>query len=245
MSTCIRKRLRRLTAIAASCCVVSALMAVLPPLAAADASSVLLWGDLTTIYRIDERWRYDGDLGVRGDLSARKWTSAYIRPSVRNQVTPWFRVHAGLGFAYAWIPDVDDLLEIRPWLGFNAAWPRVEGFVFSHYVRIEQRNIRAASTGEWLSDLRGRYRLQTTSPDYRFLHRTFFLASLEFFLDIEGAFADLITKQSRVVLGAGDRVSDRWRLEVHYIRQNSQVARTATFDVREHIIRLRLFTSFN
>jgi hypothetical protein len=222
--------------------VLAAAFATAPP---ARASDVQLWTDLTTLYRFDGRWRYDGDLGLRGDLSNDTWTVAYIRPSVRYQVRPWLRLHGGFGLFYAWLAPRSDLFELRPWLGVNVTWPRLGDFTISHYVRLEQRNVGAVGGGEWANDLRGRYRLQVTSPETRFLHRTYFLASAEYFTDVEGAFADVIAIQNRFLLGAGDRLSDRWRVELHYIRQNSQLARTATFDVQEHVVRLRFFVDLN
>ena len=96
------------------------------------------WTDLATIYRFSDRFRYDGDYGLRGVITDRNWTLLYLRPSVRYRAKPWLTLHGGVALFYNFITG-EDLPELRPWVGTRFVGPRPGGFVISNYFRLELR----------------------------------------------------------------------------------------------------------
>ena len=81
------------------------------------------WSDIATIYKLSDRWRYDGDQGIRGVLSDSDFTLLYFRPSVRYRGKPWFTIHGGIRFFQTFVDDEEDTFEIGPWQGI-AVRPR-------------------------------------------------------------------------------------------------------------------------
>jgi hypothetical protein len=94
------------------------------------------WTDLATIYKFDDRFRYDGDYGIRGLLTDENWTLIYLRPSVRYKDRPWLSLHGGAALFYNFFQNTD-LPELRPWIGARLVGPRPAGWVVSNYFRLE------------------------------------------------------------------------------------------------------------
>jgi len=85
------------------------------------------WSDITTIYSFADRWRYDGDQGIRwGEQNDSDWMLLYVRPSVRYRVKPWFTVHGGIRFFQTFIDDEEDTFGIAPGRAFDSSGRRLE-----------------------------------------------------------------------------------------------------------------------
>ena len=203
------------------------------------------WSDFTTIYEISERWRYTGDQGIRGVLSGSDFTLLFVRPSVRYRVKPWFTAHGGIRFFYTNNEDDPDSFEIGPWQGLRFLWPKIGKYTVSHYLRLEQRMIwRNTGQDDFDFTLRSRYQLGATSPTYDILFKNgiFLSASIEAFANIEDS---VFVNRIRYDVGAGTRVSKAWRIQLHYLLHQDKDSPGDTFSIDEHILRLRLFYSFN
>ena len=198
------------------------LMGVLLTTAARPAASQVpqftefhTWTDIATIYNFSDRFRYDGDYGVRGLLTDRNWTLVYLRPSVRYRFQPWLRLHGGAALFYNFFGDTEDLPELRPWLGVRLLGPRPGGFVISNYFRLELRAFYLKGSSEWDTALRGRWQLQVTSPRFSIgsAEEFYTLTSIEPFIDfastVEGAFGSRVRYNigigKEVAQGAADR----------------------------------------
>lgn len=163
------------------------------------------WSDVTTIYNFSARFRYDGDYGIRGLLTDRNWTQIYFRPSVRYRVRPWLSLHGGAALFYSFFNDVEDLPELRPWVGLRMPWPRIGGFVFSHYFRLELREFFLTGDDEWETVLRGRYQLQVRSPDFDIgaAKRLYVQTSVEVFEDLNSSITNTFGDRFRYNIGIG------------------------------------------
>ena len=75
------------------------------------------WTDLATIYELSERFRYDGDYGIRAVVSTPDFSQIFLRPSVRYAAADWLRLHGGLGWFHTFFPNDSDVDELRPWAG--------------------------------------------------------------------------------------------------------------------------------
>ena len=209
------------------------------------------WFDITTIHRFADNWRYDGDLGSRGILSQSDFTLFYVRPSVRYRVKPWFTVHGGIRFFKVFDIVGEDTFEIGPWQGLRFTWPQLGKWAVSHYFRLEEQMIWQ-TTGErdFSFNLRARYQLGFRSPNYDILFKNglYFVTSGELFWNLKETFTNNFVNRVRVVLGAGTKVTDSLRVELHYTLQDGKGVEDNIFenpfDSEEHILRLRLFYTF-
>ena len=206
-----------------------------------DCADFQTWSDIATIYRFAEGWRYDGDQGIRGVISDSDFTLIYFRPSIRYRAKPWFTVHGGIRFFQTFFDDEEDTFEIGPWQGLRLVGPKLGGFPISHYFRLEQRMTwETEGDRDFDFTLRARYQLGARSPNYNILFKNgiYFLGSIEPFLDVE---RPMFVNRIRYDVGIGTRLSDAWRVQLHYHLQQGRSSASDAFTAQEHILRLRLF----
>lgn len=218
-----------------------------PTLVQCDETTFETWIDITTTYEFADRWRYDGDQGIRGVLSGSDFTLLYVRPSVRYRINPWFTVHGGIRFFQTFFEDDADTFEVGPWQGLRFVWPRFKGYAVSHYLRLEERMIWSrGQESDFDFTLRSRYQLGVRTPDFNILFKNgvYMTASIELFWNLEDGFFDNFVNRLRYEVGAGTKVSDAWRAELHYTFQNGRAIDQTSFATDEHILRVRLFYQF-
>ena len=121
------------------------------------------WTDIATIYSFSEKFRYDGDYGIRHLISSRNFSQIYLRPSVRYRFGRVFMVHGGFAWFQSFLTDNPDVTELRPWMGFRFLWPRFSGWVVSNYLRFEYRISKTEAESQWNTQLRGRFQIETLS----------------------------------------------------------------------------------
>lgn len=206
------------------------------------------WTDIATIYNFDNHFRYDGDYGLRGLLTDSNWTLLYLRPSVRYSKWSWTTLHGGAALFYNFFGDGADLPELRPWLGTRFVWPRLGGFAFSHYFRLELRAFYIKEDSKWDAVLRGRYQLAVKSPDFAIGNAAGFygLASAEIFDDLTATVNETFGDRYRFNIGIGKKVTPALRAELNYLFHTFRVSdERGDFDFDDNVVRLRLFYSFN
>ena len=218
------------------------------PIAAqySESSYFETWTDIATIYNFSDRFRYDGDYGVRAALSTADFTQIYLRPAVRYEVVPWLRLHGGIAWFHTFFRDVEDADELRPWLGIRFVGPRPGGWLVQNYFRFELRAFEFGGGSE--TAWRGRWQLQVRSPDFRIAsaERFYALAFVEAFHTFDAEVQGFAAERLRLNLGAGKTLSRGWRVELNGMYQKGRVEEGASgFDLDEGIVRLRLFYSFN
>ena len=216
-----------------------------------ESADFYTWSDIATIYNFSDSWRYDGDQGIRGVLSQSDFTLLYFRPSVRYRARSWFTVHGGIRFFKNFIDDGDDTFEIGPWQGLRFGWPKIGDYAVSHYFRLEERMIwQTEGERDFDFTLRGRYQLGLRSPNYDILLKNgiYLMGSVELFWNLDKSFTDNFVNRIRYDLGVGTKISDAWRIQLHYVLQDGKEIEEVfqdLFDSEEHILRLRLFYTFN
>jgi len=206
-----------------------------------ESSDFQTWSDIATIYNFADHWRYDGDQGIRGALSDSDFTLLYFRPSVRYRVKSWFTVHGGIRFFQTFLDDAEDTFEIGPWQGLRFVWPNIGRYAISHYLRLEERMIwQTQGEDDFDFTLRSRYQLGVRSPNYDILVKNgiYFLGSIEPFWNVE---RPMFINRIRYDVGVGTKVTDAWRVQLHYHLQQGRRSANAAFTADEHILRLRLF----
>jgi len=201
------------------------------------------WTDLATIYNISDRFRYDGDYGIRGLITDRNWTQWYLRPSVRYRPRTWLTLHGGVGLFYTVLP-ADDLPELRPWVGVRVTGPALKGFAVRNYLRLELRAFYLKGMQEWDVGTRGRWQLQVTSPFFDMLSANEFYAvtSVEPFFDLSSNTVEGFGDRFRFTLGLGKVVSDALRVELNYLFHKVRIPdQGGSLDTNDHVVRLRFF----
>jgi len=125
-----------------------------------DDVSEQIWLDYNPIWALASSLELYGDVGVRTELRERGWGRVIVRPSIRGPVGS-FRWSGGIGGLFTGNELAANRLEIRPFQGIAATWPRHRIFHLEHYARLEERF--EWETDTWSSDisLRFRYRFQT------------------------------------------------------------------------------------
>ncbi len=207
------------------------------------------WTDIATIYNFSDRFRYDGDYGVRGFITDRNWTLIYLRPSVRYRFRPWLRLHGGAALFYNFFDDIEDLPELRPWVGVRFVGPRPGGFVISNYFRLELRAFYLKDQAQWDATLRGRWQVQVTSPRFSIgsAEQFYALISVEPFFDLESTTIDgTFGSRFRYNMGIGKEVARGLRIDLNYLFHKIRVLEEGgDLDADDHVVRLRFFYSLN
>jgi len=246
-----RDKLRRLGASAYVALFLGIIATTAPTPAASQEprfSEFHTWSDIATIYNFSDRFRYDGDYGLRGLLQDDYWTLLYLRPSVRYRNPSWLSLHGGAALFYNFLSGEADLPELRPWVGARFVWPRLNGFDFSHYFRLELRAFYIDEEAQWDAYFRGRYQLAVTSPDFTIgtADAFYILLSAEAFEDLASSDITTIGDRFRFNLGIGKKVTGALRMELNYVFHTLRLSDArGDFDFDDHVVRLRLFYSFN
>jgi hypothetical protein len=153
-------------------------------------------------------------------------------------------MHGGAALFYDVFRDTEDLPELRPWTGARFTWPRLGGFVFSHYFRLELRAFYLKETAEWDPIWRSRYQLQVVTPRFSVFGGSgiYSLASIELFDDIDSSDDEYLGDRLRFNLGIGKPVHKNLRVDLNYVFHKVRVAEAdEAFDFDDHVIRLRFF----
>jgi hypothetical protein len=210
-----------------------------------DFNEFHTWADLATIKNFSDRFRYDGDYGVRGFITDRDWTLVYLRPSVRYRAKPWLTLHGGAALFYNFF-EGEDLPELRPFVGTRFLTKLPAGWTLTNYLRLEYRAFYFKSENDWATNFRGRWQIQTISPRFKIGSAKGFygLASVEPFFDFgsenQGTFGD----RYRINFGMGKKISGHLRAELNYLFHQIRVQEQGgSLDIDDHVVRLRLFYS--
>ena len=210
-----------------------------------DGAEFDSWTDFATIYKFGDKWRYDGDYGVRSVLTSRGFWQYYLRPSARYRAKRWLMLHGGVAYFRTNFDDGDPTNEIRPWVGLRLVGPRPGRYVFSHYFRGEWRSFYRGDD-ERESIGRARYQLQLTSPRFKIgsAENFYWLTFVEFFHNFGSSLEGFEVAQFRFDVGAGKQLSRGLRLELNYLLQKVAVEDLG-LEPNDHILRVRLNYSFN
>ncbi len=198
-----------------------------------------LWLDYNPRWTARSNREIYGDLGFRTLLGDNQWVRFVARPGVRGPVGP-FRLAGGIGTFYRLNKTGADILEIRPFQGITAIWPKLPRLRLQHYVRLEERF--EWETADWTSitSLRARYRIQADysfsgfapGSDWRVLFH------IEGFFTLAGN-AGQLDEQLRIGAGVGRNVGSVLRLRADFTWQKVGVDFFAPND--HFFLRFRVF----
>jgi hypothetical protein len=198
-----------------------------------------LWLDYNPRWTDRSHREIFGDIGVRTAFGDNEWVRFVVRPGIRGPVGP-FRLAGGIGTFYRLNREGADRLELRPFQGIAATWPKGRRLRLQHYLRLEERFVW--ETADWTLDfsLRARYRLQVdhsfsgfaSGSDWRLVFH------MELFVTLAGN-EGLLDEQFRVGVGVGRNVGSVLRVRADFTWEK------VAFDFGSHadqlFIRLRVY----
>ncbi len=216
-----------------------------------DDTSNQFWFAYQYERRLGEHSRFSGSLGLEELLSSGlllgDWSRYYLTGAASYDLTRYLRLGGGLGLYQTFQPEADNNFEVRLWQQATVYWPDVHGpwrrFVLMHRLKLEER---FSNTTDWGLALRFRYRLSTSIPlnTHDLETRSFFLPlSVELFADVGEEVPEFFAATNRLSAGIGYVMSERWTLDLRYVRQSSRDTLTDTFNTTDHIIYFSARTS--
>ncbi len=217
-----------------------AVWAFATPVHAQDDVSTQIWVDYNPRWSWPSGLQLYGDLGVRTELDRNGWGRVVVRPGLRGPIGRGFELTGGIGGFYTANQLAADRLEIRPFQGVRATWPR-KLLPLGHYARLEER--LEFETADWTLDasLRFRYRLQTQlrwegprpGSHWRLI------GHVEGFLTLTGE-AGQFDERVRVGLGVERGFGPAWRVrgDVTWQRVGTLISEAPTDEI---YVRVRVF----
>lgn len=228
-------------------CLLFALLLCTTPAAASTTELESGWAAWFNTTKFSERWGLMSDVQVRSSDHWEDVQHVLLRPGLsyfidgRNNLT----------FGYAWIGTLNapagDLVEHRVWQQYIHMQP-VGSVALMHRLRLEQRFVEQANSGDRRFSQRLRYFLRTVLPlqshaSGGFERGWFAALQNELFFNVQhrDAVNGAAFDQNRAYLAAGYRLSKRVDLELGYL---NQYVNGRSSDTLNHVVQLALYTRF-
>lgn len=205
-----------------------------------------LWLNYSMSAPLNEKWTVGGDAGVRGLVSNSEWNQVLIRPSVTYTLSKRSKLAGAIGlFSTFNKADSLDVTELRLHQQFKFNGPDFRWFLTFWRVRVEERFFFYRDRPDRFS-WRGRLLGGLQTLDFNFFGKrglpSYFQFTIEGFLNLTNTnFEELFVNNFRTDFAFGQRLSNKWRYELHYIRQSSRLGSQDGFRVAQNVFRLRVF----
>ena len=226
--------------------VILLLFIILSPVVRAQDEDVdfQFWVNYALTIQANQKLSYGGDAGFRGFISNADWNQILIRPTITYRFNYTFSAAAAIAWFSTFNVNEENINEFRIHQDFNAKWPDFGFIEFFYRLRIEQRWFFYNSLPNDF-DLRLRYLAGVESADINLFGPKapiYFQLIYEGFrtLGDESAY-EIFIDQSRFHIAMGQRISKRFRYELHYIRQKSRDGSDDVLDLSQNIFRIRTF----
>jgi hypothetical protein len=82
---------------------------------------------------------FQGNIGVKKLFQERDWITSYVKPSMTYALSHHMALHGGLGFYYTNNKTVNNVEELRPFLGLSHFTNFTDKWAISSYFRSEER----------------------------------------------------------------------------------------------------------
>lgn len=203
-----------------------------------------VWTDYIYNHNINSK------LMIYGDATFRTGTSTIvgIRPSVRYKLNNTLQVMGGIGNNYSFSPILDSLqtIEIRPWQGAKAVWPRTNIFIIKHFFRIEEQlSSVVKEETDFSNSIRLRYQIGMQLDVWENNDGTHSIGmpiEYEIFHSLNRG--PYFIERDRFILGLNYMLKSSLVIEFNYILQRSGQG-YETLAPQKHIFRFRLRKTFN
>ncbi len=210
-----------------------------------DDDFAVFWTDVTLDKSLNDKWKVGGDFGFRTALNNNNWKLLYVRPNINYKFSPIFNLTLGIGSFNTFDKEFGNTYEFRIYQDANIRWPKLGRFNFKHRIRLEQRFFNFSNDLDNTFNFRGRYLIGVGLDRFSLGGEKDWAAglSLEPFFPLGKDVNELLANNFRWDLGLTYHVNDKFRIELDYILQTSEIFSNNDLRVLEHIFRLRFFQS--
>jgi hypothetical protein len=209
-----------------------------------DEVDFQFWVNYALSIQANQKLSYGGDVGFRGFISNADWNQILIRPTITYRFNYTFSAAGAVAWFRTFNVDDDNINEFRIHQDFNAKWPDFGFIEFFYRLRIEQRWFFYKSLPNDF-DLRLRYLAGVESADINLFGPKapiYFQLIYEGFRTVGDETAyEIFIDQRRFHVAIGQRISKKFRYELHYIRQKSRDGLDNAFELSQNIFRIRTF----
>ncbi len=129
-----------------------------------DGNDNQLWLSAYLNWKFSPKVDFNQDMGLQQALFKPSFSKLVMRSQISRGISEVFSSHGGFIFVLTYDELESSRIEIRPWVGGKARWPRIWRLTCTNYLRLEQRFIYEFTPGNWDMDFRFRYRLGTNIP---------------------------------------------------------------------------------
>jgi hypothetical protein len=198
-----------------------------------------IWLDFYPHFFINEKLEYYGDAGYRANIVDFSWHRVYVRPSVKYHLNKTFEAHAGLGVFYIFDRYDINRLEVTPWQGVQANWPKLERIGIQHLIKLEERFSFYTSIWNLEFNLRVRYKL-SGKIDISKKNKFYIPVYGEIFIPINDEINEIFRNRGRAGMGIGYYVSKDWQLEFIMNWQRSRIGPDDELSVSDYAYQLKI-----
>lgn len=203
-----------------------------------------LWLNYALTVQASQKLSYGGDVGLRGFVSNKDWNQILIRPTVTYRFNYTFSAAGAIAWFGTFNDEVENVNEFRIHQDFNVKWPDFGFIEFFYRLRIEERWFFYESLPNDFN-VRLRYLIGVESADINLFgpkKPIYFQLIYEGFKTVNDESAyDVFINQARFHMAVGQRISNRFRYELHYIRQASREFSDDGLNLSQNIFRIRTF----
>lgn len=201
-----------------------------------------IWIDFYPHFYINEKLEYYGDAGFRTIAGQRSWNRLYARPSVKYYINKTWQLQGGLGVFYIFNKFDINRLEITPWQGIQATWPKWSNLSFKHLGKIEERFSWRTDTWSQSLDLRFRYKISGKITFSKKEENSYWYlpAYAEFFFPLNDNIEEFYRNKGRAGVGIGYNATKDWVFELVFNWQSSRVGPEAELKASDYAYQLKI-----
>lgn len=205
----------------------------------------VLWLDYNLAFK-QNKMVFGGDVGARGWLTSPDVNQYVIRPTIWYKPSTNLTIGGAAGLFSTILKDKFNYYEFRLQQEAVLKWPNFNWGSIVSRLRIDERFF-TYSNPERTDEFNGRIRpllgFKTKSFDvFSCKKPLYFQMYWEGFQNFdEAAITEIFVNNTRLYLSFGQKISKRFRYEIHYIWQQSGVFNDFGLQTQQHILRLRFF----
>jgi len=202
------------------------------------------WTDYNLVVNQSDKFVFGGDAGIEGLVSKAEWNQFYIRPYLQYYFNHKFNVKGGLGSFNTIVKDAENIYEVRLFQDFNVKWPDLGYIELIYRLRFEERWFTYKNLPDDF-EIRSRFLIGFETAEYRLFTKNKIFYNKVFWEGFEplgGSDAyEFFVNQSRLNIVLACKVSTNFRVELHYISQQSRQFSDSGLKNSQNIIRLRVY----
>ena len=195
------------------------------------------WLDFIANWSPEGVWSYELNPGLAKGLGGAQWVEVYVASTATYQPFNWLSTEGNLEAHYTYDRTTENVIEIRPWLGFNFIWATFGNYLNLFYpfvsFRLEERLRWYQPSGTFEAKTRARLRLSTrfTLNNETLVQGTYYLLFLaETYAPLQGDLKEVSADRRRFQAGIGYVIELDTRMELHYVMMRTRDTYTNSFE---------------